>query len=266
MTTSILIKSLDSTLNNLRNKIEEYIDIDKIIDFDLGAYLLYCQHIAIGYSVATHVLKRQGITDFIQVTSDDPILFLKNICKNRPIDNKPFVFLISEFQACQQSMRRLIDSSISFSIFIFVTSKLTNIESGLRSRCTFVNIYKVKKELCMSESWVRKCLKDFFVKVDSLNSLELITDARDIAYKLYHINFPLAQLCKIIIDIYQQHPNLISIVNLCAITEEKQNLIYKDILLYEALILKVAKMFKYSDCESIKKTVTTKKKITIRLI
>jgi len=188
--------------------------------------------------------------------------FIKTTSKNKSINGKLFVFFLTNLQntnkQLQLAIRHLIDSSLHNCVFIFPVEKLTGVDRGIITRSCIINLVKNQREpdivLMMDNA-----ILSFLQKGKSLKPLDCITQCRELAYRLFHVNCPLSRLCKHIINFFSEDENIVYdvIKDLCDL-EAKRNGIHKDILLYEqVLFMTVSKYIPLMNMKPKRKSATT---------
>lgn len=174
---------------------------------------------------------------------DTMLKFIKQITKNRPINDNPFMFFILNFQdvskSLQQSLRRLMDSTTANTVFVMATTRLSRIDHGLMSRSTMINLFKMKKPLLEEKiQAVENAIEGLLDSAKKMKPLDKILKSRELAYKLFHVNYPIEKVALTIVNYFSRDEAIIpQVVKTCAEADAHSQSVHKDILCYEQLLL-----------------------------
>lgn len=189
--------------------------------------------------------------------------FIKSTSKNRSINGKPFIFYIFGFdnanKMLQNAMKRLIDTCLTNCVFVFAVETLSNVDRGIINRSCIVNL--VKNSTCHELLLVDKSIHQFLQKSRNLKPVDILSQSREFAYKLFHVNCPLSRICKAIIDYFSDDETVIvKLVEDLARLEAHSHKVHKDIFVYEQVILLAThKYIPIANVKPKKRTTSTKR-------
>lgn len=258
--------TIQSTLNTVDAELETLVQsTQSCIDLpvDTGAVLIYAKCMFIARACLHHYLRRTHNVLHLHMRSntidestyefsdyhfeftakEEYLSFIKQTVANRPINGRPFMFFVMDVQAAtkaqQQGLKKLLDTSLNNSVFVLATTSLSHVDHGIRSRCAHINVYKVNHPFFDTpETTVDKYIHKFLATAGKAKQYDQIMSCRDLAYKLFHMNYSLARICKSIIDFFATDDSLVhDVVELCAQCEKQSNCIHKSVLLYERVLI-----------------------------
>lgn len=221
---------------------------------------------------------------FVVEYSDKHIKFIKEVIKNKNIANKQFVFVIKNIDSvsktCQLPLKILLDSHANIQ-FVFIAKNITNIENSILSRSFALNtsfpvehIYALVRQfssnlqfedfeqiyndcnrnvlITLSQIEHKNAKPKLFVSLDTLldalvkekNQLQLVMLIREYVYKVYHLSFPLEQICKYAIDKYKDESFVYDIAKLAAECNVQSVTGSKSIFTYEKFFLRLLQIIK----------------------
>jgi len=278
---SALQKKIDEVLNT--------IDISKepLIPLNVGAIiicghdlLISRQHFLRSIGLSYNVHMSRAVFDDLEYAFTDShfevpitlstITFIKNTAQNRSINGKPFIFFVTGLthanRILQNAMKRLIDTCISNCVFVFPLESLAGIDRGLANRCCIINLLKHSPPSCVLA--MDKSITSFLSKVKTLKPIDAILQSRELAYKLFHVNCPLARICKMIIKHFSDDVSIIhELVETLAKLEAHSCKLHKDVFVYEQVLLISQEYCKKqkSITKELSKLTIQKKSIKIKL-
>ncbi len=273
MTTLPLLEDkLADTLNDVYNNVSDYVEKDyRSIPIETGIVLLYNADVFVLRAFFHAFLRHHFNTPSIQMRNavyedtayqssdyhmefeidDAMIRFIKSVSKNKPINNHAFIFFLLNFQdaskAQQQGLRRLLDGCAKNSIFVIATTSISKIDQGILSRASIVNIYKMKKHIWNKSTVlsVDQKVKDFLQTSNKLKVVDKILKSRELAYQIYHINYPIERVCHAVIQFFSMATDQnisFKSVEISAKADAQSRLLHKDIFSYEQLLLQAVQL------------------------
>lgn len=198
---------------------------------------------------------------------------------------------------CINSLKHLVDNCVN-ACFIIHFKSLGKLDNGLASRAIMYNmtfvpcqVFEVMKEFFDYQDMTEEAfLSDFtktgydlmsYIIMKSFNlsssklediihkhldtystegkPLAIIQSARELSYKLYHINFPIPLLSQIIIKHLSNISTIHEIVAVCSACDVLACRSKKDVLVYEQLLLNIYPLIKHGIYKKSKVANTTKK-------
>jgi len=268
----LLEDKLAATLNDVYENVSDYVAKDfRDIPIETGVVILYNADAFVLRAFFHAFLRHRFEASTIQLRNatfeDTPykssefhmefelcdvmIKFIKQITKNTPINNHAFMFCLLNFQDAskplQQGLRRLLDSCARNSVFVLAVTCLSRIDQGILSRASIVNLYKMKKPLWDASHVlaVDMKIKGFLENAHKLKPLDKMLKSRELAYQLYHINYPIERMCHAIISFFipaTDESIILKAVDLCTKADVQSRFLHKDIFCYEQLMLQCVKL------------------------
>ena len=236
---------------------------EAILPLDVGSIIIYSPANLIS---KRHFYKGLGLTEpvhlsrasyeeleyaytnhhFEMLLNQQSIAFIKSIARNRSINGKHFIFYIQELRnaskALQSAMKRLIDSYAGTCCFVFPIESMSGIDRGIIDRSCIINLNKYYK--CSEHLATDRAIAAFLYQVKSLKPYDVLTGARDLAYRLFHVNCPLARVCKVIAEYFVEDEALyVDVITTMAELERNSTQLHKEIFVYEQVILIAAHKF-----------------------
>jgi hypothetical protein len=245
-----ITKPLESTLD-ISGTEYEYIYSDKHIEIDMCADML--AHVK--GIVSNKPINGNRFVVFIkglERASNDLQLALKNVIDIAP-ETSCFVISMnsaSKLHECIKSRAMMVNMAFMIDKVHEVVQEFFN-ESipfdrfyveYIRCNLDLVSVI-IMRTFRVQATEVDKLLSSFIRKTNKeKNVVVAITDTRDLAYKLFHINFPLSLLCKMIIHMFCNSSLAAHVVGLCADHEKTSVISKKDVLVYEKVLMGIANL------------------------
>jgi hypothetical protein len=257
--------SFQNKKDEVLNSVGEFDDYS--IPFDVGSVIIYSPanviskqffYRGLGFDKPPHLSKATfeemdysyTTTHFEMTMSQSSINFIKSMSKSRSINGKKFMFLMTNLsdssRPLQSAIKRLIDSCINTCVFVFALESLSGIDRGIIDRSCIVNLNK-RIRSCQEQLNIDTAIAAFLYSVKSLKPFELLSGAKDLAYRLFHVSCPLARICRVIAEYFIEDEAIYTdvITNMAAL-ERNSTQLHKNIFVYEQVVLiaahKYAKM------------------------